>query len=139
MGRLDGRVALVTGGGTGISRAIALELAREGAKIVVSSRSQSELNSVVAEARQIGSDGLAIVSDAMNKDSARASVHCTIQHFGHLDIVVANVGGVIGRGRDTFEHDDGDWEDNVVLNLTTTYWTTTAAQPHMKRPSSAES
>jgi len=132
MPRLTDRVALVTGGGRGIGRAIALEMARDGATIVVSSRSQDELDAVVAEARDLGSDGLAVVADAMDKDSARAPVQAAIDRFGHLDVLVCNVGGVIGRNHDPFTHGDDDWDDNIVLNLTTTYWTTRAALPHMK-------
>ncbi len=132
MGRLDGRIAVVTGAGRGIGRAIALEMAREGATIVVSSRSQDQLDGVVEEAKALGSGGLAVVADAMDRESARAPVSRAVDEFGQIDILVCNVGGVIGDGHNPFKHDDGDWEDNMVLNLTTTYWTATAALPHMR-------
>ena len=132
MGRLDGRVALVTGGGRGIGRAIALEMARDGATIVVAARTQEQLDSVVAEAHALGSDGLAVVADAMNADESRAPVSAAIERFGRLDILVNNVGGSVGRGHDPFAHEDDAFTGTLVLNLTSAYWTTTAALPHMR-------
>src|SRR3970040_1031609 len=98
MGRLNGLVALVTGGGRGIGRAIALEIAREGASVVVSSRTQAELDAVVADVRQLGSEGLAIQADAMVRAQALGVVAATLQRFGRLDIVVNNVGGGVNSG-----------------------------------------
>src|SRR5512146_1647758 len=99
MGRLNGLVALVTGGGRGIGRAIALEMAREGASIVVSSRSKTELDAVVAEAQATGAKGLAIEADAMVREQCYASVETALAEFGKVDIVVNNVGGVLmGKG-----------------------------------------
>ncbi|GAB4336207.1 MAG: SDR family NAD(P)-dependent oxidoreductase [Dehalococcoidia bacterium] len=136
MGRLDGRVALITGGGRGIGRAIALEMAREGADIAVSSRSIEELQAVVAEVEGLGRRGLAVRADAMLREQARAVVGRTIEHFGQLDILVNNVGGVTTRhgmqDLDTFAHDDDVFVDNIILNLVTHYWTTQAALPHMR-------
>jgi shikimate 5-dehydrogenase len=76
MGRLDGLVAVVTGGGIG--RAIALEMAREGAAVVVSSRTRSELDTVVKEIGNLGSSGLAVEADAMVRDRAKDPVRRTV-------------------------------------------------------------
>lgn len=136
MGRLDGLVALVTGGGRGIGRAIALEMAREGATIAVSSRSQAELDAVVEEARSLGREGLAVVADAMVREDVCAAVEATARAFGRLDILVNNVGGVTNRqgpaDHDPFTHDDDVFADNLLLNLTTHYWSCRAALPGMR-------
>jgi meso-butanediol dehydrogenase/(S,S)-butanediol dehydrogenase/diacetyl reductase len=136
MGRLDGLVALVTGGGRGIGRAIALEMAREGASIAVSSRTQEELDAVVAEVKSLGRDGLAVQADATVRDQALGAVAAALEHFGRLDILVNNVGGGITRhgpqDHDPFTHDDDVFVDNLTLNLVTHYWTTRAALPSMR-------
>lgn len=136
MGRLDGRVALITGGGRGIGRAIALEMAREGADIAVSSRSIDELEAVAAEVEALRRRGLAIKADAMVREQAIGAVEQAIAHFGRLDILVNNVGGVTTRhgmqDLDTFAPDDDVFLDNIILNLVTHYWATRAALPHMR-------
>jgi NAD(P)-dependent dehydrogenase (short-subunit alcohol dehydrogenase family) len=136
MARLKGLVALVTGGGRGIGRAIALEMAREGASIAVTSRSKNELDAVVAEAGALGAKGLAIECDAMVREQCYAAVDAALAGFGKVDILVNNVGGVLfGKGpqdQEPFTHDDQVFMDNVTLNLVTHYWTTRAALPSMR-------
>ncbi|HVP30449.1 MAG TPA: SDR family NAD(P)-dependent oxidoreductase [Myxococcota bacterium] len=135
-GRLAGRVALVTGGGRGIGRAIALELAREGAKVAVSSRTPRELEAVVKEVEALGSQGFAVRADALSRDETKSAVESVIAHFGHLDGLVNNAGGVIApRGLEEllpFTHDDHLFETNLRLNLTSAYWATRYALPHMR-------
>jgi len=136
MGRLDGRAALVTGGGRGIGRAIALELAREGADVAVSSRTQGELEAVAKEIEALGRRGLALPADAMDAAQTRAAVRETVSAWGQLDVLVNNVGGLVApRGLVDllpFGHDDQLFLDNLVLNLVSGWWSTAEALPHMR-------
>lgn len=136
MGRLDGLSALVTGGGRGIGRAIALDLARDGAAVAVSSRSQDELDAVAQEVRAAGRDALAVRADALNREDVSAAIEAAVTTFGKLDILVNNVGGVTFRtgpqDHDPFTHSDEVFAEDLVLNLTTHYWASSSALPHMR-------
>lgn len=133
MGRLDGRVALVTGSGRGIGRAIALEMAREGADIMLSSRTQSELDSVAAEVTALGRKVDTVISDATNAESIKNMVKTTAERFGQLDILMNNVGGLTGDLHKQFAltHDDALFETNLFLNLTSAYYASRYALPYM--------
>ena len=119
MGQLPGRVAVVTGGGRGIGRAIALRYAREGATVVISSRTQSDLDAVVAQiADDGGAPAMAVVADATDRDHARRPVLAAIESLGRVDVLVNNVGGTAGRHHDPFTGDDESFERTLTLNLT---------------------
>ena len=133
MNRLDGLVAVVTGGGRGIGRAIALEMAREGARVAISSRTRDELDSVVSEISDLGSEGLSVVADAMSRNESKEPVRRAFSHFGKVDILVNNVGGRVPGDQDPFSHDDIVFESNLVLNLTSAYWTTREVLPLMRK------
>ncbi len=129
MGRLDDRVSLVTGGGRGIGRAMALEMARDGATVVVSSRTKAELDAVVGEIEEIGSRGSAVPADALDRGQVEAAVAATVAEYGRIDILINNVGG----GAPPFDDDPDGFTANVTLNLITHHWATTAALPHMRQ------
>jgi len=131
VGQLDQRVAVITGGGRGIGRAIALRYAAEGAAIVISSRTASDLDATLADAGVESDRGLAVVADATDRDDARRPVQAALDTFGRVDILVNNVGGHLGR-RDPFTDDGGGFERTLVLSLTSAWWTSTAALPAMR-------
>jgi 3-oxoacyl-[acyl-carrier protein] reductase len=121
---LDGKVALVTGGSRGIGRAIALELGRAGADVVVSYRSGRE----EAEAVAVEIGGRAVEADVSDAASAKALVEAA----GALDILVNNAGltrdGVLAR------MSDDDWHEVIETNLSSVFYTCrAAARPMMKR------
>lgn len=132
-GRLRDRVAIVTGGGRGIGRAIALGLAAEGATVAVLSRSEEELDAVVADAVDLGGGGLALVVDCMDGQALKRAVEEAHERLGRLDVLVNNVGGLIGEVEKltALDHDDELFERNLFLNLTTAYYASRAALPHM--------
>jgi NAD(P)-dependent dehydrogenase (short-subunit alcohol dehydrogenase family) len=130
--RLRGRTAVVTGGGRGIGRAIALGLAAEGATVAVVSRTKEELDAVVAEARERGGDGVALVVDCTDGPALKRAV-AEAHGAAGLDILVNNVGGLIGAPEQltALDHDDELFERNLFLNLTSAYYATRAALPRM--------
>ncbi|MBL7496386.1 SDR family oxidoreductase [Frankia sp. CNm7] len=133
MGRLDDRVAVVTGGGRGIGQAIALRYAAEGASVVISSRTREDLEATLAAAGLGAARGLAVVANAMDPADARRPVREAVARFGRVDILVNNVGGTVG-GVDPFagDGDDDAFEKTLVLCLMSAWWTTTAALPTMR-------
>src|SRR6059036_6294 len=91
MGKLEGRIALVTGSGRNIGRATVLKLAAEGAHVVVNSRSnQAEAEAVAREAQARGVKALAIVADVARKDQVDAMVAKAMSEFGRVDILINN-------------------------------------------------
>jgi 7-alpha-hydroxysteroid dehydrogenase len=91
--RLDGRVAVVTGGGQGIGRGIAIGLAEAGADVVVGARTRADLDEVVARIEQTGRRGLAVVTDVLVEDDRRRLIDTAVERFGRLDVLVNNAGG----------------------------------------------
>lgn len=91
--RLDGKVALVTGSGRGIGAAIAIELGKRGAKVVVNySRAADQANKVVETIKANGTDSIAIKADVGEIDQVAKMMDQVVEHFGQLDIVSSNAG-----------------------------------------------
>lgn len=133
---LEGRRALVSGGGRGIGRSIALALAQAGADVAVASRSRQELDSVAQEISGSGTRGVPLIIDFMNRDRIVAGVNEAAEKLGGLDILVNNAGGVIADDPaklDHVTHDSACFEDNLFLNLTQAFYATKTALPYMIR------
>jgi 7-alpha-hydroxysteroid dehydrogenase len=95
--RIDGQVAVVTGAGRGIGAATAVALAQAGADVVISARTEEQLNDVAAEIRAAGRRALAVPSDLSEPGAAEALAHRAAGAFGRLDVIVNNVGGAMPR------------------------------------------
>jgi NAD(P)-dependent dehydrogenase (short-subunit alcohol dehydrogenase family) len=93
--RLDGRTALITGGGRGIGRALALVYANAGANVVVVSRSPDQVEGVRREIESLGAKGLALVSDVSDPREVRSMAATALEEFGTVDILVNNAGNLI--------------------------------------------
>lgn len=116
MKRFAGRTALVTGGGTGMGRAAALRLAREGAKVVVAGRRADVLDAVVAEISELGGTALAIPTDVADHTEVKALIDQTIKAFGSLDVVWNNA-GVLGTFGPMQNQPFEEFDEIVSVNL----------------------
>ena len=127
---LKGRVAIVTGGSRGIGKAIAIELAKNGATVAVTYNSNlAKAEETAAEIRALGVECLMMQGDVAKKEDAKRLVAATIEKFGQVDILVNNAG--ITRDKTMKKMTDEDWEAVISVNLNGTYYCVQAAMPSM--------
>lgn len=130
MAELKDKVAIVTGGSRGIGSSIALELAKNGVKIVINYNSNSEAaDKMVAEINEVGGEAYAVQADVSNSQDAANLVEETVKHFGRLDILVNNAG--ITRDSTFKKLSEEDWRKVIDVNLNSVYNTTSKALPHL--------
>ena len=121
--------ALVTGAGRGIGRAVALALAREGARVTVVSRNAAELDSLVGEIEANGARGIAFAGDLRSRSACDGAVAAAVDCFGGLQLLVNNAG--VGSFANVEDTSDETWEDVLGTNLTAVFRLTRAAIPHL--------
>lgn len=127
--RLADRVAVITGGGRGIGRAIALAFAREGTHLLLVSDVEAEVQAVAAEARGLGQKALAMKADVTSSDEMAESARRAVSELGRLDILVT-CAGTDGTGL-LLEQDEAEWRRVIDVNLFGTYLAIRAALPAM--------
>ena len=131
--RLDGKVAVVTGGGRGIGRGIALGLADCGADVVVAARRQADVDAVAEEIASRGVRGLGISADVMDFESIPRVLDEVVAVFGRLDIMVNNAGGNLDRK--TYSLPDislEKFDEQLGLNMKTKFWGSQQAAQRME-------
>jgi 3-oxoacyl-[acyl-carrier protein] reductase len=132
---LNGRVAIVTGGGTGIGRAVSLRLAKAGARAVVVnySRSEDDAQATAGEVGALGSEALVHQADVSDERAVKAMVAATTERYGRLDVLVNNAGTT-----HVIAHPDLDalteqvWDDILGVNLKGTFYCCRAAAPKLR-------
>ena len=130
--KLEGKVALITGGAQGIGRAIALLLAREGAKVVISDINLEKARETCREIEALGREALAVGGNVADASEAEAMVQQTIEKFGRMDILVNNAG--IPRDQVLLRMKEEDWDLVLSVNLKGAFHCTKAAlRPFLKQ------
>jgi NAD(P)-dependent dehydrogenase (short-subunit alcohol dehydrogenase family) len=128
-GRVEGRVAVVSGAAQGIGRAVADRLAAEGARVVAGDIDASLLERAVSELQKTGATAVGVVGDVTEPPSAKQLVETAVERFGRVDILVNVVGGA--RNAKVWEMREEDWDHVLRWNLRSTFLCTRAAVPHM--------
>jgi NADP-dependent 3-hydroxy acid dehydrogenase YdfG len=130
---LEGRVAWVTGGGSGIGRAIAVELARRGMDVAISGRREDKLREVAREVHALGRKGLAVPCDVTDEDAVFSACAKVVDVFGHVDVCVANAGySVAGRFESVTA---AEWRRQLDVNVVGLASTVRAALPSLRATS----
>ncbi len=128
---LEGKVAIVTGGGRGIGRAIALKLAQQGAKIVVNDLLLPSAEGVVEEIKVGGGESIACQADVSQSEDVSRLVETVVSTYGKVDILVNNAG--ITRDKLLVQLSDSDWDQVLSINLKGSFLCTRGVLRHMIR------
>lgn len=128
--KLDGKVSIVTGGGRGIGRVIALCFAAEGSAVVVAGTSKEKLESAAAEIRSGGGRALTTIADVADEAAVRSMVSATLNEFGRIDILVNNA-GIAGPTALVTDVAREDWDRTLAVNITGAFLCAKHALPSM--------
>ncbi len=129
--RLTGKVAVVTGGGTGIGRAIAQAFGTEGAKVGVVGRRREKLDETVRAVRDAGGEAISLVCDVVKAQEARKAVADTEKEFGHVNVLVNNAGVLSVSTIESIS--EAEWDHVMATNLKGPFLMCRAALPAMRR------
>jgi len=127
---LQGRVAVITGAGRGLGKAMAVALAGEGVRIALVARSQDELTRTAGEITQAGGDAAPFVADVTSEEHVRRAQEAVLAHFGTVNILINNAGLYIRRPVTELSLDE--WRAVMDTNVTSAYLLCHAFVPHMK-------
>ena len=127
---LKDKIAVITGGGWGLGRVIALACAREGADLVLASRSVEALQETRAEVESLGREALIVPTDIRRENSVRNLAEQVLARFGHIDILVNNT-GITGPTAPLWEITPAEWEETFAVNVTGAYLCCRAFLPSM--------
>ena len=130
MEKLSGKVAIITGGGTGIGQGVALMLSGEGCRVVLSGRRKAPLEKVLEKISAQGGEGLVVEGDVSEASDVDRLVSAAQETFGQIDILVNNAG--IGGGGTIHEHDIQAWDQVMAVNLRGPFLTSRAVLPKMR-------
>lgn len=129
--RLQAKVCIVSGGGSGLGRATCLLFALEGAKIVVADRDQASAGTTALQAAELGGETLAVAVDVAHAGECRRMVDAPLERFGRLDVLVNNAGyGITGSVGET---EESDWDALMATNLKGVFLCSKYAIPAMRR------
>ena len=130
--QLTGKVAVITGAGSGIGKAAALLLAEQGAKIGTIDRTPEEAQATIDEITQKGGEGILTIADVSQPDQVQAAIDQIARQFGTIDIVFANA-GINGAWAPIEELTSEEWDETININLKGTFLTVKYAVPYLKK------
>jgi NAD(P)-dependent dehydrogenase (short-subunit alcohol dehydrogenase family) len=131
MTNLKGKVAIITGGSTGIGEAISKKFAREGAKVVVNGLPDDPVDDVVKDIRKERGEAAAFVGDVSQEDNAKACIETAINYYGKLDVLINNA-GILTVGAQTDNMPIDKFDDHIRCNIRSAFLMTKFALPHLR-------